>query len=122
MPCSDGGGSREEERRSYESMNAEKQAKLDNVTRLLCELCECIENRPIDLFASVAGLKIWWVEHKRRDAEKAALMRGQEKMIQEKIAKREMAARALNKLSLEERRALRSYNYTILESGHWKTN
>ncbi len=107
MPCSDGGGSREEERRSYESMNAEKQAKLDNVTRLLCEVCEDLEDAQRgDLFSSIAGLKGWWTEHKRRDAEKAALMRRQEEMVQERIAKRETIKRALNKLTPEERNAL----------------
>ncbi len=112
MPCSDGGWGREEERQSYERQNAETQAKLDNVTRLLCEVCTIITipnlaDREDISISKVAGLKGWWVAHQKRDAEKAALMRGQEKLIQEEAERRKTVERALNKLTHEERKALK---------------
>lgn len=105
MPCSDGGWPARAE--SYERQSSETQARLDNVTRLLCELCTHLEDaKRSDLFASVAGLKGWWEAHKRRDAERREIERQVEEAAAAELRKIELGKQALNKLTNEEREAL----------------
>ena len=76
------------------------QPKVDHLTRMLCELCVHLEGaQRSDLFASISGLKGWWVEHKRRDAQRLE----QERKIEEQ---RTLQQSGLNKLTFEEQKAL----------------
>lgn len=67
---------------------AEDRAALNNVTRMLCALCERSETTTIH---AVPGLTSWWNLHQAND---------------EKRRKRELRERALSKLTQEEKEAL----------------
>ena len=107
MPCSDGGWGRDEERRHYDNQKVAIQARLDNVTRLLCELCTHLdETQRNDVFASIAGLKGWWVEHQRQDAARKELEAAAQARRDEERRAQELREQAMNKLTDEERRVL----------------
>jgi len=96
MPCSDGGWRGRAE--SYEQQSGETQAKLDNVTRMLCELCAQVTPNLADRenisLGRVKGLTTWWKKHQKIDRAR-----------QEEETK-ELRKSGLNKLTDEERKAL----------------
>jgi len=88
MPCQD----------DYPQENL--QPKVDNLTRMLCELCVHLKaSQQSDIFVNVIGLKGWWVEHKRRDRERVE----QERKVEEKRA---LKKSGLDKLTFGEKKAL----------------
>jgi hypothetical protein len=66
MPCRDNGGPYTD---AYEY-----QKKIDELTRLLCALCERVENQQrmvnVRLVTFPEEVGTWWGEHKRKDAER----------------------------------------------------
>jgi len=77
------------------------QPKVNNLTRMLCELCDELEvmKHLDECFIRVLGLKGWWVEHQRRDAERIE----RERKENERVMLRQSG---LNKLTLEEKKVL----------------
>jgi len=100
MPCRDGGWGDEEAAR----LEAKKQTKLDNVTRMLCELCTVIEKYHPDSAiqqsaGAIKGLRAWWDKHKKRDAKRLEKERKEEEH-------KALVKGALDKLTDKERKAL----------------
>lgn len=87
MPCTDGGV-------PYPDYT---QQRLDKATRLLCELCDQLENGNFTGFSG--EMSEWWRKHQKADAKRKAA----EALEQQRIKMRE---RALNKLTPKERRLL----------------
>lgn len=107
MPCSDGGMGRDDYARVADEQGKRQAAiqkklkwKLDNVTRMLCAICEVIEGHhpdsPIQQSAgSVDGLREWWARHQKQDAKRKA---------KEALAKAEKDIKAQTKRNLEDLR------------------
>lgn len=79
--------------------------ELDEVTELLCELCQHLEGTPSTRFGnnfkrfSTIALREWWEKHKKMDAERLERERRE-------AAEKKAKENALNKLTPEERKLL----------------
>lgn len=109
MPCNDGGWPARAE--SYERQSGETQAKLDNVTRMLCEICTVIEEHHPDSAiqqsaGAINGLRGWWDKHQKLDAKRREKERQLAEAAAAELSRVELAKQALNKLTYEERKAL----------------
>lgn len=95
MPCSDPGRHLEREE------IAQKQYRLDLVTRLLCELCQTLEAESLSSILEYNPELIgWWKNHKREDQERFAR---EERAASDKRLKE----KALAKLSPAEKKLLK---------------
>ena len=93
MPCLDGGPTESEMHRLTKS-------KLDDVTRMLCELCGKLEKKKGGKKLFTPELAEWWKAHKAADRVRKS--REDAQAQQEQVRKR-----AYEKLTPEERDALR---------------
>lgn len=92
MPCRDYPDTNTVARSTYDY----ERAKLDEVTQMLCVMCNTMETLKIDIPDTVAP---WWTQHKAEDMRRAALEEA------EATRKRQVRA-ALKKLTKEERKLL----------------
>ena len=111
MPCSDGGpppGYYHSDDSALKAKLKAQKDRTDDVTRMLCALSQHLEDAErSDLFATVPGLKAWWIHHQKLDAaEKKRELEAAAKKA-EKARLKEVAAAALLKLTPEERKALK---------------
>lgn len=82
--------------------HGETQQALTHVTRMLCDLCEAVEDHDGEqstLLSSSPSLSKWWADHKQIDQQR----RNREKQDRECKA---LQQSAIKKLTAEERRAL----------------
>lgn len=89
----------------------ETRSKLDNVTRMLCGVCSSLEGvSGIGVFEDIDGLDVWWHDHKRRDEQRrrdeAVAERKRQTQERAKVDAARRRAKALSKLSAEDREAL----------------
>ncbi len=122
MPCQDGGPSPEEYYRVTKENDRKEAArrkaikdKLDNLTRMLCDICTVIERHHPDSSiqqsaGSVSGLRIWWDAHKKidekRKAKEALAKADKERKEQATHDRAALRQAGIEKLTLAERKAL----------------
>lgn len=122
MACNDGGYTREEEDEMAAKQDKKDAAKrkaakdkLDNLTRMLCDLCTVVEkchpDGPVNQMAGdVKGLRVWWDTHKKKDearkAREALAKADKERKEQATYDKAALRQSGIEKLTLAERKAL----------------
>src|SRR5689334_16207860 len=96
MPCNDGGPP------DYYGDYSRQLKRADKLAKMLCDLCYILERRSGGIgyyYDRVDGFKDWHTKHKEQDATRL-------KQEAESAAKDKLKAKALAKLTAEERKAL----------------
>lgn len=103
MPCQDDYGDPEKDARTISA----QRIAMDTMASMLCELCEDLElvDRKEHILR-VPGLKAWWIEHKRRDAEEAERKHVEDLARAAEEHKKQLVRQAIKKLTRQEREAL----------------
>ena len=92
MPCYDS-------RNDGAYVYAEAMKQIDELTDMLCKLCQAVEGYKPELIQQHSTLSTWWQEHQRQDL-------ARQRREQQKRDDALLIQKALDKLTVAERRAL----------------